>query len=162
MRWRKNPKGPGCRHYNSAMAYFALVPAAGSGSRMGAVAPKQYLPLAGRTVIEHALADEWGGYGQLDSGGVSANVFSLLMGRPAETHPMGELSEARFESIISVVSSGRPDGQRGLVISAIKEAVFASRVVSLRSRPVRSQSAVEDSLSGDRLDAIATETPSTR
>ncbi len=35
--------------------YFALVPAAGSGSRMGRDLPKQYLELAGRPMIWHAL-----------------------------------------------------------------------------------------------------------
>jgi 2-C-methyl-D-erythritol 4-phosphate cytidylyltransferase len=35
--------------------YFALVPAAGSGLRMGAQRPKQYAPLAGRPLIAHAL-----------------------------------------------------------------------------------------------------------
>lgn len=35
---------------------WGVVPAAGSGQRMGGGTPKQYLPLAGRTVIEHALA----------------------------------------------------------------------------------------------------------
>ena len=34
---------------------FALIPAAGSGSRMGAAQPKQYLPLAGKPVLHHAL-----------------------------------------------------------------------------------------------------------
>ena len=34
---------------------FALVPAAGSGSRMGSAQSKQYLPLAGRPLIAHAL-----------------------------------------------------------------------------------------------------------
>lgn len=34
---------------------WALVPAAGVGRRMGAEIPKQYLPLAGRCVIEHTL-----------------------------------------------------------------------------------------------------------
>ena len=38
------------------MSYFALVPAAGSGSRMGGGLSKQYLPLAGRPLIFHALA----------------------------------------------------------------------------------------------------------
>lgn len=38
------------------MAYFALVPAAGGGTRMGAACPKQYLPLAGWPLIRHALA----------------------------------------------------------------------------------------------------------
>ena len=34
---------------------FALIPAAGSGSRMGAAQPKQYLPLAGKPMLYHAL-----------------------------------------------------------------------------------------------------------
>jgi 2-C-methyl-D-erythritol 4-phosphate cytidylyltransferase len=38
------------------MTCFALVPAAGSGSRMGGDVPKQYLPLAGAPLIRHALA----------------------------------------------------------------------------------------------------------
>jgi 2-C-methyl-D-erythritol 4-phosphate cytidylyltransferase len=36
--------------------FFALIPAAGSGSRMGDQMPKQYLPLAGKPMIRHALA----------------------------------------------------------------------------------------------------------
>lgn len=35
--------------------YFALVPAAGSGSRFGAERLKQYLPLAGKPLIAHTL-----------------------------------------------------------------------------------------------------------
>lgn len=34
---------------------WAVVPAAGKGARMGAEVPKQYLRLAGRTVLEHTL-----------------------------------------------------------------------------------------------------------
>ncbi len=34
---------------------FALIPAAGTGSRMGAEIPKQYLPLAGKPLLYHAL-----------------------------------------------------------------------------------------------------------
>jgi len=36
--------------------FYALVPAAGSGSRMGGELPKQYLSLSGRPMIYHALA----------------------------------------------------------------------------------------------------------
>lgn len=36
--------------------HFALVPAAGSGSRFGSEVPKQYLDLAGRPLIFHTLA----------------------------------------------------------------------------------------------------------
>lgn len=38
------------------VSYWAIVPAAGLGRRMGSTIPKQYLPLQGRTVIEHSLA----------------------------------------------------------------------------------------------------------
>ena len=34
---------------------YALIPAAGSGSRMGAALPKQYLEVAGRPLLYHAL-----------------------------------------------------------------------------------------------------------
>lgn len=36
-------------------AYWAIVPAAGNGRRMGAALPKQYLRLGDRTVLEHTL-----------------------------------------------------------------------------------------------------------
>jgi len=35
---------------------FGLIPAAGAGSRFGAPAPKQYLSLAGKTMLHHAVA----------------------------------------------------------------------------------------------------------
>lgn len=35
--------------------YFALIPAAGVGARMNAGCPKQYLPLAGKPMLAHAL-----------------------------------------------------------------------------------------------------------
>lgn len=40
---------------SQAPAYWIVVPAAGIGARMGAGCPKQYLPLVGKTVIEHTL-----------------------------------------------------------------------------------------------------------
>jgi 2-C-methyl-D-erythritol 4-phosphate cytidylyltransferase len=39
----------------SVPKYWAIVPAAGIGSRMAADVPKQYLPLHGHTVLEHTL-----------------------------------------------------------------------------------------------------------
>ena len=36
--------------------HFAIVPAAGSGSRMGAEKPKLYLPLLGKPLIYHSLS----------------------------------------------------------------------------------------------------------
>ena len=37
------------------MSVYALIPAAGSGTRLGSEAPKQYLPLAGRPMLWHAV-----------------------------------------------------------------------------------------------------------
>jgi 2-C-methyl-D-erythritol 4-phosphate cytidylyltransferase len=37
------------------MAIWAIVPAAGVGSRLGGPVPKQYLPLLGRTVVERSI-----------------------------------------------------------------------------------------------------------
>lgn len=41
-------------------AYWAIVPAAGCGHRLGLPVPKQYLELGGRTVLEHSLESLWG------------------------------------------------------------------------------------------------------
>lgn len=40
----------------TTMSYYALVPAAGGGSRMGAAIPKQYLPLLGHPLVWHTLS----------------------------------------------------------------------------------------------------------
>jgi 2-C-methyl-D-erythritol 4-phosphate cytidylyltransferase len=40
----------------SRSRYWAVIPAAGTGSRVGADIPKQYLSLCGRTVLEHTLS----------------------------------------------------------------------------------------------------------
>ncbi len=37
------------------MPLWALLPAAGTGSRFGGTTPKQFLPLVGRSVLEHSL-----------------------------------------------------------------------------------------------------------
>lgn len=35
--------------------YFALIPAAGVGARMGAECPKQYMPVAGKPMLQHVV-----------------------------------------------------------------------------------------------------------
>jgi 2-C-methyl-D-erythritol 4-phosphate cytidylyltransferase len=37
--------------------FTVVVPAAGIGKRMGAVCPKQYLPIAGKSILEHTLSN---------------------------------------------------------------------------------------------------------
>jgi 2-C-methyl-D-erythritol 4-phosphate cytidylyltransferase len=43
------------QHEMTSARYFTLVPAAGIGLRMGAAYPKQYLPLAGKPMLQHVL-----------------------------------------------------------------------------------------------------------
>jgi 2-C-methyl-D-erythritol 4-phosphate cytidylyltransferase len=43
-------------HESDVTRYWLVLPAAGGGSRFGGALPKQYAPLLGSTVIEHALA----------------------------------------------------------------------------------------------------------
>jgi 2-C-methyl-D-erythritol 4-phosphate cytidylyltransferase len=59
------------------MTYFALVPAAGGGARMGGDCPKQYLPLAGKPLLRHTL-------GVLAAVPAIARVFVILA--PDDTH----------------------------------------------------------------------------
>ena len=40
---------------NQAPRYFALIPAAGVGARMGASSPKQYLKIGGKPMLRHTL-----------------------------------------------------------------------------------------------------------
>ncbi|MDD2758682.1 MAG: 2-C-methyl-D-erythritol 4-phosphate cytidylyltransferase [Methylomonas sp.] len=56
---------------NSTIQCWAVVPAAGVGKRMQADRPKQYLPLAGKTVIEHTLSR------LLDSGAFQAVAVAI-------------------------------------------------------------------------------------
>lgn len=44
---------------NNDVKYWAIVPAAGFGHRLGAPVPKQFLELGGRTVLEHTLESLW-------------------------------------------------------------------------------------------------------
>ena len=57
--------------------YFALVPAAGSGSRLGNALPKQYLSVAGRPLLHHTLE-------RLASHTLIEQVFVVLA--PADIH----------------------------------------------------------------------------
>lgn len=53
---RGYPRTRGESVQSRPMSYYALVPAAGSGARMGGERPKQYLPLLGQPLIRHTVA----------------------------------------------------------------------------------------------------------
>lgn len=59
--------------------YWAVVPAAGSGIRMGGDRPKQYLPVAGKAVLQHTLE-------RLHAAGVAGIVVCLAAHDDAWPH----------------------------------------------------------------------------
>ncbi len=76
---------------NNVTRVFAVVPAAGVGKRMAADRPKQYLELAGQTVIEHSLQRL-----------LSAGCFQAIAVAISETDPYWpELAISRHEQIIT-------------------------------------------------------------
>jgi 2-C-methyl-D-erythritol 4-phosphate cytidylyltransferase len=73
-----------------SIQFWAVVPAAGVGKRMNADRPKQYLDLAGKTVIEHTLLRL-----------LHADVFTAVAVAISEEDPYwSELSVARHDKVI--------------------------------------------------------------
>ena len=74
-----------------AMRFWAVVPAAGVGKRMNADRPKQYLELAGKTVIEHTLLRL-----------LSANIFTAVAVAISKEDPYWpELDVSVHEQVIT-------------------------------------------------------------
>lgn len=78
--------------------YFALVPAAGTGTRMGDALPKQYLSLAGRPMIHHALS-------ALCASSRLSRVFVVLAERDEE---WGKHDRTQFGTRLSALRCGGP------------------------------------------------------
>lgn len=76
--------------------FFALIPAAGSGSRMGNELPKQYLPLCGRPMIYHAIKT-------LCNNRSIAGVFIVLS--PGDTH-WSQYDWSEFSQKLTVLQFG--------------------------------------------------------
>jgi 2-C-methyl-D-erythritol 4-phosphate cytidylyltransferase/2-C-methyl-D-erythritol 2,4-cyclodiphosphate synthase len=72
---------------------WAVIPAAGSSQRMAAAVPKQYLALAGATVIEHALAPFIG----------SPHIAGIVVVLAAEDRTFGQLACARHPLVSATI-----------------------------------------------------------
>ncbi|MGY6277941.1 2-C-methyl-D-erythritol 4-phosphate cytidylyltransferase [Methylomonas sp. MgM2] len=92
---------------NQSIQCWAVVPAAGVGKRMQADRPKQYLPLAGKAVIEHTLSR------LLDSGAFTAVAVAIS----AEDPYWPELNISKHPNVITA-----PGGKERAdsVLSALK------------------------------------------
>jgi len=74
-----------------SIKFWAVVPAAGVGKRMNADRPKQYLELAGKTVLEHTLSRL-----------LQANIFTAVAVAISEEDPYWpDLTIASHEKIIT-------------------------------------------------------------
>jgi 2-C-methyl-D-erythritol 4-phosphate cytidylyltransferase/2-C-methyl-D-erythritol 2,4-cyclodiphosphate synthase len=90
--------------------YFALIPAAGTGSRMGDAMPKQYLIVSGRTLLAHAV-EPFCAHPRIDS------VFIVLSPKDArfrqidwsgfgpKLHPLYCGGSSRAESVLNGLSA---------------------------------------------------------
>ncbi len=76
--------------------FWAVVPAAGVGKRMNADRPKQYLELAGKTVIEHTLSRL-----------LQANVFSAVAVAISAEDPYWPELEIAEDNLIITASGGK-------------------------------------------------------
>ena len=79
------------------MHYWLVMPAAGSGSRFGAASPKQYAKLAGRTVIEWALAPFLG----------DRRCAGIIVALAAEDGEWARIA-ARLHAVQQTASAGTP------------------------------------------------------
>ncbi|MCF6219016.1 MAG: 2-C-methyl-D-erythritol 4-phosphate cytidylyltransferase [Gammaproteobacteria bacterium] len=77
---------------SSAPRFWAVVPAAGIGKRMGGEIPKQYLPLGGRMVIEHTL----------DRLACHPKVNKIVVSIAADDHYWKDVSLPETAEVVSV------------------------------------------------------------
>lgn len=116
----------------------AVVPAAGAGRRMASDIPKQYLPLAGKTVIEHTL-DALLSCPRIDSIVVAVasddtdwpDIASHYRKRPVESVTGGD---ERCHSVLNALDSlarTAQDGDWVLVHDAARPCLRAGDIVTL-------------------------------
>jgi 2-C-methyl-D-erythritol 4-phosphate cytidylyltransferase len=78
---------------SNAERYWAVVPAAGAGLRMGSKVPKQYLPLNGETVLQHTLA-------ALLAADFIEQIVVALDGRDQLWETLPAAADSRVETVI--------------------------------------------------------------
>lgn len=129
---------------------WALVPAAGRGLRMGSATPKQYLPLAGRTVLQVTLAKLAaieGLAGTVLALAVDDAHFGQLQPLPANVHRVAGGVE-RADSVLAGLdwlAAHRPHFERDtwvLVHDAARPCVAPAALAALREQAVAGRGAI--------------------
>lgn len=114
--------------------FCAVVPAAGRGRRMGGGPPKSYLPLHGRTVIEHALAP------LLEHAGLHRLVVVLAAGDTAFAD-LSVTRDARIETVVG--GTERADSVAAGLAALADEPPETLVLVHDAARPCVSQAELE-------------------
>ncbi len=118
----------------SLSQYSVVVPAAGIGKRMKTDCPKQYLHLAGKTIIEHTLTNLLE-HSQVQRVIVVLNPNDLLFAQlPIASHPCVEVVEGgqeRCDSVLAGLNVLPDDEEWGLVHDAARPCVAATDLTTL-------------------------------
>ena len=111
------------------MRYWLVMPAAGSGRRFGAASPKQYAELAGRTVIELALAPILGDRR-------CAGIIVALAPQDAEW--------TRIAARLRRAAHGGPQGAPAPTVTAVPGGTHRSRSVRAGLAALAARAAADD------------------
>ena len=148
------------------MSIWAIVPAAGRGTRVGSALPKQYLTLAGRSILEHTLSALLSH--ELISGAMVAiaaddvdfpSSLSSLCGKPVVTCVGGE---TRAHSVLNALRASScthavvHDAARPLLSADDLSAVIAAGVSSSTGALLASPVADTLKLSSDSSHVVRT------
>jgi 2-C-methyl-D-erythritol 4-phosphate cytidylyltransferase len=112
----------------SLSQYSIVVPAAGIGKRMKTDCPKQYLHLAGKTIIEHTLTNLLE-HSQVQRVIVVLNPNDLLFAQlPIASHPCVEVVEGGQERCDSVLAGLNflPDDEEWVLVHDAARPCFAA------------------------------------
>ena len=119
---------------NSLPKFHVIIPAAGSGSRMGADAPKQYLKLYGQPLIEHVLK----------TFALATKISSIhVVLSPTDTHWHSELSmhsskifvhhvggETRAETVLNALNEITADADDWVLVHDAARPGLSNRLLS--------------------------------
>lgn len=138
--------------------YWLVMPAAGRGQRLGADLPKQYLPIAGRTLIEwalHPFASDSACRGLVIALAAGDTQWPAIRSRlkcPVIEAPGGaERSDSVRGALETLRAQGASDSEWVLVHDAARPCVTPAEITALRHGVARDDSTSASALAGGLL-----------
>ena len=132
-------------HSQAAIGYWLVVPAAGGGHRFGGDVPKQYAKLAGRSLIEWALAPFL----------EDARCKGIVVALPADDERFAGLSLSRHPRLTAVQGGAQRGDSVRLALEALPAAAANDWVlVHDAARPCVSAAEINDLLMSAATDGV--------